>query len=333
IRVTPAGAACLGLVELASGQFEAAVRALQAALMETTPSAPLWRLARGRALLALGRTPEARDELRRVIERAPAAVAAWYTLGRCAEEEGTWDEALEAYATAQNGSAPHPYACAAEVQLALHLGRTERAAAALHRGLVVAPTDPALLRLKVPLAVARGEEPKAIEEMMRAEGPAWLPEELLSLGLLALERGLLEMAEQSARAVMGSAGDDWRGPYLLARVLEAKGAPREEVFNAYEAALDAGDPEGEAGARLGVLLLEGPRADPELALEVLGAARERNPVHGGVVLHLAFAHLSCGEREEALLCVESLQGHQSLSDVESRELENLRALLHSRIDG
>lgn len=332
LRRTPDGEGCQGLLLLDGGQCDAALDRLAAALVSPTSSELLWRLALARALLAVGRTVEAKAEALHVVAVAPSAGGAWFTAGRCAEAEGQWEDALHAYATAHQSNPHHLHACAAEVQLALQLGRTEHAAAALARGLRFAPDDVDLLRLHVQVTLAQGEEGRALEGLRALGKGAWAPEELLSLGMLALENEMLDIAERFARDAGAAAPRDWRGHYLLGRVMEASGAPREIIFGAYEAALDVGDLEGEAGARLGVLLLEGPLADPELALEVLGAARDRNPHHGGILLHLAFAHVSCGERDEALACLDALPEHVSLSDLERSEAENLRALLTPRDD-
>lgn len=332
LRRSADGEGCQGLMLLDEGRYEAAVDRFTAALALPGSSEKLWRISLARALLGLGRTSEGQTEVCRVVDAAPSSGAVWFMWGRWAEGAGQWEEALRAYAAAFDGAAQRLHACAAEVQLALQLGRTEHAAKALARGLANAPDAVELLRLTVPLAMARGEEGLALEGLRTLGQGAWAIEELLSLGMLALEQEMLDVGEHCARDAVAASSTDWRGPYLLGRVMETRGAPREVVFGAYEAALDAGDLEGEAGARLGVLLLEGPLADPELALEVLGAARDRNPHHGGVLLHLAFAHVSCGEREEALAYLEALRDHESLSEVERHEVENLRALLEPRDD-
>lgn len=103
----------LGLARLRSRQAGAALEALERGLAGK-PRSIAMQLARGHALRALGRTPEAAQAYRRVLASAPALGEAWWSLAALRSGELTGDDidALRAQAQAPEADAALVYALA-----------------------------------------------------------------------------------------------------------------------------------------------------------------------------------------------------------------------------
>ena len=98
--------------------------------------------ASGKALLQLGRVPEAIDKLSRVVKLAPAEADGYNDLGNALHELGRTDEAIESYGRAVALSPKSPEAHSNLGRILCALGRFEEAAASCQRAIDIEPNAP-----------------------------------------------------------------------------------------------------------------------------------------------------------------------------------------------
>jgi tetratricopeptide (TPR) repeat protein len=146
--------------------------------------APRWRLAR--ALLRLGQTSRARDELERVVEDAPEFGWAWFDLGQISEELGEHEVAADEFTAAAEAVPGYEHAgffWAQAARMAAFLGDEPRRARCAARALAV---DPDMVRAQREGAEANLADNDTSAARKLAELAAALaPRDLAVLDLLA----------------------------------------------------------------------------------------------------------------------------------------------------
>jgi tetratricopeptide (TPR) repeat protein len=140
------------------------------------------------ALESRGRSAEAIDVLRRLVERNPGFMDAWNKLALTLDTAGRWTEAIETY----------------------------------QRALAHAPsltTEYALSLSSIHLKLGQLEEAISHAELAADRHPA---KAAILLGRIAFVQGQLPLAEQHARVAMGSSNERFTAAVLLIKVLTAQ---------------------------------------------------------------------------------------------------------------
>jgi Tfp pilus assembly protein PilF len=146
--------------------------------------APRWRLAR--ALMQMGDTDRARDELEQVVEEAPGFAWAWFDLAQISEELGEHETAADEFTTAAEAVPGYEHAgffWAHAARMAARAGDEPRRAACAARAVAL---DPHLARAQREGAEATLDEGDVDAARKLAELAAALaPRDLAVLDLLA----------------------------------------------------------------------------------------------------------------------------------------------------
>jgi Flp pilus assembly protein TadD len=260
----------------------------------------------------------------------PTSAPTFFYFGQGCEIAKDYKNAERAYVQCVRIEPRYPGAFAALVRCHALQGHLDLAQSTVEEGLKHNPGDPELMRFRVQVAFDQNDHQRARAALLEIPEAQRDVDDLHNLVMLALEAENAAEAEPHARLAVKRAPDDWRAHWLLGLSLEGKEPmPRKDVIQAYEAAIARGDPQGEAATRLGLVLLQGDQADPDLAVEVLEDARARNPNHAGLLLHLALARANLGDRDQAKALADEVSAHANATAAEREQAERLREALSS----
>lgn len=322
--------AYLGSLLSATGQHDKAIPELEAALGKPGGDVPAAHHSLGVSLLVSGKTKEAMRHLAKAADAMPTSAPTLFYLGQGAELAKEYEHAARAYVQCVTSDPAYPGAFAALVRCYALQGKLDLAESTVEEGLKHNPGDPELMRFRVQVAFDQNDHDKAKKALLAIPEAKRDVDDLHNLVMLALEAENASEAEPHARLAVKKAPNDWRAHWLLGLSLEGKEPmPRKEVIEAYEAAIARGDPQGEAGTRLGLVLLQGDDADPDLAAEVLEDARARNPSHAGLLLHLALARANLGDRDQAKALADEVSASANATAAEREQADRLREALSS----
>ncbi len=322
--------AYLGALLSATGAHDKAIAELERALKTSDGDVPAAHHSLGVSLLVNGRYKEAMDHLGKAADAMPSSAPTFFYFGQGCEIAKDYKNAERAYVQCVQIEPRYPSAFASLVRVHALQGHLELAESTVKEGLKHNPDDPELLRFGVQVAFDQGDHAKAKKALLAIPERDRDVDDLHNLVMLALEAEDAGEAEKHGRAAVKRDPNDWRSHWLLGLALEGKQPlPRKAVIDAYEAAIARGDPQGEAGTRLGLVLLQGDGADPDLAAEVLEDARKRNPEHAGLLLHLALARANQGEAEQAKELAAAVVKHANATEAEKEQADKLLAAIAS----
>jgi len=253
---------------------------------------PAGRHALGVALLALGHARDSVAHLAKAAERMPSSAPTHFYLGVAMAELAQWEHAATALGAAirLQPSYEEAYDAASRVELAR--GNADRAKAILQEGLAAAKDSPILLRAQAQVCSQLGDARGALSALQKLPAKDLSAEDRTNLALMSMGVGDGGSALRHAEAAVKADALSHRAQYALGLALEAqKPLPRPKMLAAYRKAVELGDPLGDAGTRLGFVLMEEdtPAAATE-AVKVLEAAVTRSGQAPGSVLNLALAY-------------------------------------------
>lgn len=322
--------AYLGSLLSATGEHKKAIAQLEAALKKPDGDVPAAHHSLGVSLLQTGKYKEAMTHLGKAADAMPTSAPTFFWFGQGCEIAKDYANAARAYVECVKNDPRYPGAFAALVRCHALQGNLDLAASTVEEGLKHNPGDPDLMRFRVQVAFDRNDHAAAQRALLAIPEAERDIDDLHNLVMLALQAEDAAGAEPHARLAVKKAPDDWRAHWLLGLALEGKQPPpRREVIEAYENAIARGDPQGEAGTRLGLVLLQGDDANPDLAAEVLEEARARNPEHAGLLLHLALARANQGERDQAKELASAVTASANATASEREQAERLLEALAS----
>lgn len=142
--------------QFASGHLEDAARELAEAL-RLAPEATIWLPLQARIYLAQGHTKDAEAVLASVPADAPERAEADYLLGVIRQQQGRWQDALQAYETAARGDASQQEYQLAAAQAHLQSGRPAEALEILGQAEQRFGVDPAILATRAESLENMGE--------------------------------------------------------------------------------------------------------------------------------------------------------------------------------
>jgi tetratricopeptide (TPR) repeat protein len=290
--------AYLGALLVALGDVERAERHLRHAHTEGV-HVPAMDHALGMLALEEGRIVDAERALTSAAKRMPESSTTQHYLGQALAMQGKLAPAEEAFVRAIE---VEPRLVAAVIDLVLvrlQLGKPHDALAAVVDALAVCPDEAELYRLKTHTAIQLGDQALAEETLRALPETEKSAEDETNLAMLLLGRHAFAEAAELASRACARDRSFWWPEYVHGLALEGQSARKSVVVEAYERAIAKGDPKGEAGTRLGYLLLTGDDPDPEAAVRVLEAALERSGYAPGTALNLALASWRSGESERA----------------------------------
>lgn len=232
--------------ELALGQGNEALGRIDAALRRSPDRASLLD-ARGRALLQLGRSDEAKADFQRATEIAPGYGPAKAGLGAVAAQAGDLELALRLYDEASTASSPDPEAQYRAAQAAQALGRTDEAE---QRYRVMLADQPDHVGSNNDLAWVLAEQKKDLDGALvfaqRAVSLAPTPNSWDTLAFVQMQRGDGAAALQTLESALEKNPGQPTLLYRLGLARKASGDTK-GAANAFRQALDAGAfPEVEA---------------------------------------------------------------------------------------
>ncbi len=320
-RGAPVARAYYGALLSAAGEHKKAVSQIQTALQDGG-DVPAARHGIGVSLLTQGDYKAALPHLQKAAEAMPGSAITFYYLGQGFELARDFARAGLAYANCIKNEPTFPDAFESLVRSNALAGDLEAAARAVDEGLKHRPGDLALLRLRVTVRGDLGDLAGAETALLDIPPDQRNAEDLCNLALLALQRGAPADAEGHARAAVNSDTAYWRGHHLLGAALEGLGKPG-DARAAYDAAIQAGDPGGEASARLGWLALTADPPDPPGAEKILAAALARVPDHPALQWHLALAKKEQGDAAGAQQYAKMVLNNPHAADAERQEAQRL----------
>lgn len=319
--------AYLGAILAGLGEEEKALPLLRAGMWRVDEEIPAARHALGVALLRLGRTDEARDALEQAAQGFPESSSTWFYLAEAREVVGDLDAAEAAYRKTLDIEPYYEGAVEGATRVLAMRGRFEDALAVVEDGLSRREHDPSLLRLKAQVCMDLGDGKRAVATLQQIPEGARDAEDLCSLAVLALEAGDQPGAAKLAEAAMRKDPAYWRAPFLLGVIEEAGGKKPDAVKGRYEQAVKLGDPYGDAGTRLGFMLLGQGKPDPAAAIAVLEAAAARNGRAPGTLLNLALALKTAGKKSEAVAAARECANHSQAFPGDREQAQRLIAEL------
>jgi tetratricopeptide (TPR) repeat protein len=310
------------------GEHKKAVSEIEAARKKPGGEVPAALHGLGVSLLALGRAKDALPVLQQAASAMPRSASTLFSLGQGFEAVGDLKNAQLAYVRCVDAEPRYEGAFASLVRVHALAGDLELAQSTVREGLKHNPDDVELMRFGVQVCFDKNDPAAARRALLVIPEARRDLDDLANLALLFVQAGESDEAERYARQAVAHSSEDWRPYWLLGLALEGKDPfPRAAVIEAYEQALVRGDPAGEAGTRLGLVLLSGDEAMPDIAAEILEDARGRNPEHAGAILHLAFARANQGQRDEAkALAAEVLQSPRAGEQERAQAQRLLEAL-------
>lgn len=284
----------------------------------------------GRNLAHDGRMEDAVVHLKDAAERLPGAASNHLFLGMAYAELKKWDLAAEALLKGVQLDAKDLGAWDMLARVMVERRKPDLAIKALDEALKHNPEATALRRLKVQVFADHGFHDAAMEALQEIPDGERNAEDQCVLAWVHMEAGRWEQARTAARAAVDADPKHWRAQYTLGVALEnQQPMNRAAVTGAYRKALEAGDPRGEAGTRLGLLLLEkvqGQLPNVKEAISVLKAARERSRDAPGTLLNLALAHQQAGDKAA---CRDIARGLAERADAPEGVKDQARRLLAS----
>jgi tetratricopeptide (TPR) repeat protein len=287
--------------------------------------------AMGVAMLVAGRLDEAHKHLSDAVERMPESAPSHFFLGQVYEAQGEVEPAGQQYARSVEIEPRYVDGWVGRARLKAMFGRLDLAKEAIDEGLEHNPGDGTLMRLRVQAAVDSGDvegAQKALDDIPEEERIA---EDWCNMAVLELQASRWEAALSYAKRGAETDAEHWWPPYLEGLAQEGEGAEREVVIAAYERAIDLGDAFGEAGTRLGFLLLTGEpeERDPPRAVATLEQAAERNGGAPGTLLNLSIACENAGDNVRAQELASEVAKHPHARPGEVEQAEKILDALKS----
>ncbi|MFH1810761.1 MAG: tetratricopeptide repeat protein [Pseudomonadota bacterium] len=318
----------LGAIHVAQGRYIEALPLLQKSLNSGVDDAGLHH-ALGVALGSQARHDEALPHLATAAEHLPTSSPTFFYLGVSLAERGRWNEAADAFARSAKLDARYVDAFEALARVEIERGQVDQALKVLDEGLRHNPEAVALVRLRMQVHADHGQPEQALKALKAIPAAQRDVEDLCNLTLLSLHLDKSAEALKHAEVAVKRGADQARAHYALGLALEAQQPlDRARVIAAYRQSITLGDPGGEAGTRLGFMLLEeAPGASVAEAVKVLEAASTRNQGHPGTLLNLALAQAKAGHADRAKpLCQQILKDPRSspnLRDQAQRLMQSL----------
>jgi len=290
--------AYLGAIKVGVGDVDGALPHLEHAI-KGGAHVPAMDHALGRLALVEGRLADAEKALVAAAKRMPESSTTQLYLGQARARLGKLDEAADALSAALEVEPRLLSGVIDLVLVRLEQGRMQDALAVVERGIAALPDESELLRLKVHVCMTMGERARAEETLRAIPDDQQTGEDLGNLAMLLLGKRAFDEAKTIASRAVARDPSFWWPEHLHALALEGTNAKKRDVVAAYERAIQKGDPRGEAGTRLGYVLLSGDDADPKRAVSVLDAALERSGFAPGTALNLALACFKAGDTARA----------------------------------
>ena len=284
-----------------AGEPQRALEALATPL--ASPSATTAaHLAHAQALVLLGKSDDALQEIDTAIQRDPGSYQAPFVKGVILGHRGQYTLAEQALLLAwQRMTGPTPLTERALALAALteaRLAQGKIAESSQSQGLLakLAPAAPITHLLGARIELARGDYLEGIADLERttAAAPDFIPARM-ALGAAQLSRGNLLQAESQLAEVVAKAPDNLEARELLARVrlqLDQPGAGLSLLTPAVDTQALSGNPYLSSGSAAS--------GNAELSLEALKQKADSDPSNATVRLDLAQAYLGAGRANEAL---------------------------------
>lgn len=238
----------------------------------------LQALIRAMDLAATGDRAESIEVFRGLLRENPALVEGWLQLGRLLDEEGRWEESLEAYQAAIRAVPAGSGETALSIaEILLRLGRFDEASRHVELGRTVNPHRASLIEARI--ALARGDLDQA-ERMARAV-PAGVhrneAEVLLATVLAKIGRldEAMRVAEATAARLIERGEAPPEGLFFVKGDILARMEQLDLAASAFEKEIELYPGHLQAYANLAVVELV--RQQPERAGSILAEMERRNP--------------------------------------------------------
>jgi len=289
--------AYLGAVLVSQNAHQEALEHLERAL-KTGGDVPAARQALGMALLETGKLETSLPHLQKAVTDMPTSWMAWFYLGICLGDMGRWDVAGAALAKSLTLRPNNPDAYEALARVQVEQKKIDDALATLDDGLRIMAGSENLLRLKVQIFADFGRLEDAEATLKKLPAQSRNAEDFCILATLEMNKGRWKEALKLAQAAVDVDEASPRAFFSLGLALEGQQPlDRPSAMDAYRACIQHGDPTGEAGTRLGYMLLEDEQTDDAIA--ELEGARDRNGGAPGTLLNLAIAYLKSDRKSPA----------------------------------
>lgn len=327
----PLPRAYAGSILVALGEPAAAIPELMAALDDDDADVPAAHHAMGVALLLLGRYDEAHGHLEAAVEKLPESAAPRFYLGQAHEARGQVDAAAEQYEKSTSIEPGYVDAWIGRVRLRAVAGDLQSAKETLAEALTHNPNEPELMRLRVQIALDEGDPSGARQALLDIPKARRDVEDWCNLAVFALQESDWQRAHAHAEQAERTDGEHWWPPYLVGIALEGLARSRAEVMDAYQRSIDNGDPAGEAGTRLGFVMISGDDEDKDAphAVVVLEQAARRNKRAAGTLLNLAIACENAGDSARAMKLAHEILGQDDAPPPVREQAERLVEALKS----
>lgn len=281
----------------------------------------------GVALGAHGRHEQAVVHLKAATQRSPSSAPTFFYLGASLAELGQWEQAAHAFARCCQLNAQYTLAFEALARVQVEMMQPRVANATLEEGLRHNPHAVSLLRLRVQLLADHDDLDGAIRAVDAIPPSLLTSEDMVNKAMLQMVADQWADACDDAQSAVQLDPESWRAHYTLALALEAQQPmDRDAVLRHHRKAIDLGDPLGDAGTRLGFLLLApSHEAAPDVdgAIRVLQAAADRNGGAPGTLLNLSLAYVKAGRREDARASCEGVLKHPEATASTRQQVERL----------
>ncbi len=290
----------LGAILVAQRRYEEGLPHLEAARALKVDDAPV-RHALGVALAAQGDYPNALPHLLDACARMPASAPSFFYTGICHAELGDFDAAAKALIQCVQIQPGYEEGWEALCRVEVTRGNTTVARKLLDEALKHNKDSLIIRRYQVGLLVELGDSAAALKALEAIPASARNAQDLVNLSMLAGEKKDRAGALKHAQAAVKADPNLDRAQYALGLALEGQTPlDRAAVLAAYHKAVALGDDRGDAGTRLGFVLMEsGDKAELKTAVSVLEAAVERSGDAPGAVLNLALAYARNGDKPKA----------------------------------
>jgi tetratricopeptide (TPR) repeat protein len=285
--------------------------------------------AMGVALGAEDRFADALPYLGRAAEKMPTSAPTFFYMGVSFAELAEWADAEDAFARCVEIAPKYVDGWEALARVEVELKKPDAAVRALDEGLVHNPGHLSLQRLKVQVKADHNDPDGALEAILDIPEARRVEEDWSNLAQLCMARDRWADALTHARKAAKSAPESPRTHFLLALALEGqKPMDRAAVLAELRKSVDLGDPTGDAGTRMGFLLMEdAPGGKVGEAIAVLEAARERSGDAPGTLLNLALAYAKGERKEDARVLASTVANHAGASANEREQAARLLKVL------
>lgn len=314
---------------LAEGAAQAAKPLLARALQCVGGRTALTHYAMGVVLATEGQYHEAMQHLQTAVELKPLHPGMRYQQGLVLSQLQQWDAAADALAICVEQAPDHLDAVELLAHALVERGDVPAAMAQLTQAVERHPDAADLVRMCSQLCMGQEDVAGALRMLKRLPAEECQVDDLCNMATLEGMQDLWADALAHAQEAVKRDATYWRAFLLLARALEATAHPRAEAMDAYRKAVELGDPQGEAGTRLGwLMLVEGMSTEAHQAVEVLEQARTRSADAPATLICLATAHAKCRNLEMAVPLCQALvdsDASQAIRDQALRLLKRLKA--------